>query len=109
MQAKRMLASSNIPVELQAAFILGALTCGSLVEILAYYGPEGPPVDINPVNLWVVLSRVFTYVELGPDRDNRFAQSSWRTLATSDYFKSSLIARLDYAPRHLMRIFVVLH
>ena len=74
MQAKRMLASSNIPVERQATFILGALTGGSLVEILAYYGPDGTPVDIIPVNLWVVLSRIFTQVELGPDRDNRFAR-----------------------------------
>ena len=43
-------------------------------EILAYFGPDGPPVDINPANLWVVLSRIFTHVELGPDRDNRFAR-----------------------------------
>ena len=74
MQCKRMLASSNIPAERHSTFILGALSGGSLEEILAYYGPDGPPVDINPATLWVVLSRIFTHVELGPDRDNRFAR-----------------------------------
>ena len=74
MQCKRMLASSNIPIERHSTFILGALAGGSLEEILAYFGPDGPPVDINPANLWVVLSRIFTHVELGPDRDNRFAR-----------------------------------
>ena len=74
MQCKRMLASSNIPIERHSTFILGALSGGSLEEILAYYGPDGPPVDINPANLWVILSRIFTHVELGPDRDNRFAR-----------------------------------
>ena len=64
MQCKRMLASSNIPIERHSTFILGALAGGSLEEILAYFGPDGPPVDINPANLWVVLSRIFTHVEL---------------------------------------------
>ena len=42
MQAKRMLASSNIPIERHATFILGALTGGSLEEILAYSAPRDP-------------------------------------------------------------------
>ena len=74
MQAKRMLTSSNIPVDRHSAFILGALTGGSLVEILAYFGPDGPPADITPANLWTILTNIFTYVELTPDRDNRFAK-----------------------------------
>jgi len=60
MQSKRMLASSNIPVERQAAFILGALAGGSLVEILAYFDPEGPHINIAPANLWQLFSRTFS-------------------------------------------------
>ena len=51
MQVRRMLLASNIPVERQSAFILGALTGESLGEILAYFGPNGPPGDIAPAEL----------------------------------------------------------
>ena len=60
MQSKRMLASSNIPAERHSGFILGALAGGSLVEILAYFGPEGPPIDIVPANLWAIPTNIFT-------------------------------------------------
>ena len=51
MQVKRMLSASNISVDRQSAFILGALTGESLGEILAYFGPNGPPDDIAPADL----------------------------------------------------------
>ena len=87
MQAKRMLASSNIPVDRHSTFILGGLTGGSLEEILAYFGPDGPPVDMNPGNLWIILSRIFTHVELGPDRDNRFARVKLENFASIGAFQ----------------------
>ena len=74
MQVKRMLSASNIPVDRQSAFILGALTGESLGEILAYFGPNGPPDDIAPADLWPILSSIFASVELTTDRDNRFAR-----------------------------------
>ncbi len=74
MQVRRMLSSSNIPAERHSAFVLGALTGGSLSEILAYFGPNGPPDDINPGDLWTTLTSIFTSVELITDRDNRFAR-----------------------------------
>ena len=87
MQAKRMLASSNIPAERHSTFILGGLTGGSLEEILAYFGADGPPVDMNPAQLWVILSRIFTHVELGPDRDNRFARVKLENFASIGAFQ----------------------
>ena len=74
MQVRRMLSSSNIPAERQSAFILGALTGGSLGEILAYFGPNGPPEDIAPGDLWPIITSIFASVELTTDRDNRFAK-----------------------------------
>ena len=74
MQIKRMLAASNIPAERQSSFILAALTGGSLTEILAFFGPDGPAADLAPAALWGFLTNIFTQVELTPDRDNRFAR-----------------------------------
>ena len=74
MQVRRMLAASNIPGERQSAFILGALAGGSLGEILAYFGPNGPPDDIAPADLWPILTSIFTGGELTTDRDNHFAR-----------------------------------
>ena len=74
MQVRKMLAASNIPGERQSAFILGALAGGSLGEILAYFGPNVPPDDIAPNDLWPILTSIFASVELITDRDNRFAR-----------------------------------
>ena len=60
MQIKRMLASSNIPAERQSSFILGALAGGSLTEILAFFGPDGPAIDVAPTALWGFLTNIFT-------------------------------------------------
>ena len=69
-----MFAASNIQVERHAAIILSSLTGGSLVEILAYFGPDGPPPEINTAALWIILTNIFTQVDLGSDRDNRFVR-----------------------------------
>ena len=51
LQIKRMLASTNIPAERKSSFILGALAGGSLTEILAFFGPDGPAIDVAPAAL----------------------------------------------------------
>ena len=98
MQAKRMLASSNIPVDRHAAFILGALTGGSLVEILAYFGPDGPPADIAPANLWTILTNIFTSVELTPDRDNRFAKVKLENFSSVAAFQEQFNCEISLCP-----------
>ena len=87
MQIKRMLASSNIPAERQSSFILGALAGGSLTEILAFFGPDGPANDIAPAALWGFLTNIFTQVELAPDRDNRFARVKLENFSTIAAFQ----------------------
>ena len=101
MQVKRMLSASNISVDRQSAFILGALTGESLGEILAYFGPNGPPDDIAPADLWPILSSIFASVELTPDRDNRFARVKLVNFGSVKEFQEQFnreLARCSEAP-----------
>ena len=74
MGTRRMLKDSNIHPRRQPMFVLSALRGGSTDAILASYGQDGPPDNINMETLWTQLDCIFAPVELASDRDKRFAK-----------------------------------